>query len=268
MYELAVRKVAKVLGIELVDIKDGNCCGLPIEGLNEYMALALAARVLCLAERESLDIAVLCNGCLGSLVKTNKLLKEDSMLRNKLNEVLRETGLEFKGNVKVKHFARILYEDVGVEKIRDLIERSLSDLKIAVQYGCHILHPSDVVLFDHPEFPSTLDELVECLGAKTVTYRGKTRCCGGPILSINEELALKIGKEKINNIADAQVDAIVTICPFCHLMLELTQLRGGYNMPVLFYPQLLGLALGYGSRSLGLYQHKIDVTSLLNKVPP
>lgn len=268
-YELSARKVAEKLDVKLVTLQGANCCGLPVEGLDKNMTLTLAARILCLAEEQGLNIMTLCNGCLVTLMKANKKLKENGAIREKVNEVLKGVDMEFRGTTEVKHFIRVLHEDVGVKKIASLVECPLNGFKMASQYGCHLLRPSDVLHFDHPEFPTSLDELVECTGAESLMYKGRGQCCGGPLLAVNDKLALSIGKNKLDNMVNAGAEAIVTPCPFCHVMLDTGQLAiegREYNLPVFLYPQLLGLALGLGPKSLGLYENKVPATPLIERL--
>lgn len=267
-YELAVRRILKVLGVDLIDFKEANCCGLPARGFSMKMQTAMATRVLSLAEKEGLNILVLCNGCLSSLAKTKKLLKEDEKLRSEVDRILSEVGLEFKGSVEVKHLVHVLHTDAGVEKIASFVSRPFSNLKFAVQYGCHLLYPSDVIAFENPEFPTSLDKLVECTGAKSERYKGKNRCCGAPLLPFDEKIAYSMGREKIMNTSAVEVDGIVTVCPFCHIMLESVQLvkERRRELPIILYPQLLGLAMGFGVKSLGLNLLKISCEPILEKL--
>jgi len=267
-YELSARKVADKLDIKLSISQETNCCGYPIESIDRKMAIVLAARILCVAEKQNLQIMTLCNGCFVTLATTNKLLKENATLREEINSILNDVDMEFQGTTEVKHIIRVLYEDVGVNKIASKIERPLKGLKVATHYGCHLLRPSEVIHLDNPEFPTSLDELVKCTGAEIVPYRGKTHCCGGPLLSVNEKLAFQIGKNKLENIAKSGAMAIVTACPFCHVMLDTGQfaIEGEYNIPVLLCTQLLGLALGFGAKSLGLNENKVPVTPVIEQL--
>lgn len=272
-YELSVRKICRKLGIELKLLENVHCCGYQtIESLNKEMAYLMAAHILTIAEKENLDLVALCNSCFGFLSKVSKQLKTNPEFLSKINSSLKELGLEYKGLRDVKHIAQVIYEDVGTSKIQELIEREFNNANIAVHYGCHILRPSDVVMFDNPEFPSTIDELVECLGLKSIQYKGKTLCCGSPLLMYQEDLAFKTTEAKIKYIFESGADAIVTVCPFCHIMLESVQLKMMKNkritkgVPVLLYTQLLGLALGFGPKSLGFYENKIPVRKFLDKL--
>ena len=184
-YEASTRKVAEKLGIELVDVKDFACCGFPIKSVNYETALLLAVRNLSVAESQGLDICTICNGCATTLTEANKKLIHNEQLRKDVNEKLEKIGRTYKGNVKVKHFARVLYEDIGPEKIKSQVKKNFTGLKLASHYGCHYLKPSDVYdKFEDPEFPKTLDELITALGAETVEYEEKMHCCGGVILDV------------------------------------------------------------------------------------
>lgn len=262
-YELATRKVTTALNIEIVSMEGATCCGFPIEALNKKAALALAARNLCIAEQQGVSILTLCPGCTSTLVKANKLLKENADVLEEINGVLASVKMEFQGKTEVKHLIQVLYEDVGAKKIESAIERPLEGLNVATHTGCHLLRPSKSLNIDDPEFPSILDRLVEYTGAKSVTYRGKNHCCGSPVLSMDRELALLVGKAKLDNINHVGAHMLATVCPFCHIMFDSCQTeiekKSGvqYSLPVIHYPQLLGLALGFGPKSLGLFENRI-----------
>jgi len=174
-FELSTRKVAKKLGLELIDMEDFACCGFPIKSVDQETTLLLAARNLSVAEGLGLDICTICTGCASTLAEANKELMHNDGLLEKVNEKLQKIGRTYKGNVKVKHFVRILYEDIGPEKIKSQVKKSLEGLKLASHYGCHYLKPSDVFdKFEDPEFPRSLDELVSALARKLLNT--KKRC--------------------------------------------------------------------------------------------
>ena len=160
-YEKSARKVAERLGVELVDMPGSSCCGTTyMETLDRKTSLALAARNIAIAEEMGLNIVTVCNGCTENLTKTNKALKEDPALRAEVNEILAETGKQFKGTVEVKHYVRMLKEDVGFDKIREASKKPFKGLKVGAHYGCHLLKPSDEMLFEDPNDPQVLDELI------------------------------------------------------------------------------------------------------------
>ncbi|MGW8288927.1 MAG: heterodisulfide reductase-related iron-sulfur binding cluster, partial [Candidatus Bathyarchaeia archaeon] len=156
-YEISSRKVLERLGVELVEMPEFNCCGLPIDSVAHDAMLVLAARNLCLAEEKNLNILTLCPGCAGTLRKVNKSLEADKKLKEQVNGHLKEIGMEFKGGkIVVKHLIQALVEDVGLEKIKDAVVKPLTGLKVAEHNGCHILRPAKYISFDDPENPVLL----------------------------------------------------------------------------------------------------------------
>jgi heterodisulfide reductase subunit B len=268
-YEVSTRKVLDRLGVELVEMPEYNCCGLPIDPVNHEMMLTLAARNLCMAEQRGLNIVALCPGCAGTLRKVNKKLKKDKELREKINGFLRETGLEFKGTVEAKHLLQVLAEDVGFEKIEKSVKRPLTGLQVTEHSGCHVTRPSSDVDFDNPENPEVLRKLIEATGAEYVEYSDKTACCGAPVAGVNDRIPLQLTREKLANVKSAGAQALVTVCPFCHMMFDTNQPRiermfnETFRIPVLHYPQLLGLALGFSPEDLALKELRVDPTQLL-----
>jgi len=269
-YEMAVSKVAERLGIELVYLDDFACCGFPVRSVDWLSAMSLSARNLSVAESAGLDIAAVCSACTSTLTECSKELEHNQELRDQVNEKLAVVNAEYNGGVTVKHFARILYEDVGPDRLRSEVKRKLTDLKVASHYGCHYLKPSEIYDgFDDHEFPRTLDELVAITGATPVDYQNKMRCCGGSVLAIDEELCLNIANGKLDDIKTAGADCITLVCPFCSIMYDDNQRKiestfnSSYNLPVLFYPQLLGLAMGFDPREIGLNMNRVKPTELI-----
>ena len=272
-YELSVRKVADAFGIELVDVPDFSCCGFPLNSIDAETCLLLSARNLALAEEMELPICTLCSACTGVLTETNRELREDGEVRAQVNEKLGQLDKAYNGGIEVKHFARILYEDVGIDTIKSSVKRDLGTLQIAAHYGCHYIKPSEIFEgFDDPEHPRSLDELIAATGASCVEYEDKTQCCGGGILAVDEDLALKMADSKLGHIKAAGADGISLICPFCSVMYDDNQrkiestLERTYGLPVLYYPQILGLALGFEEKELGFNMNRVKARDLLAKI--
>ena len=267
-YETSSRKTAAKIGVELVDMPGSSCCGTTyLETLDEITALAMAARNICIAEKMGLDIVTICNGCTEALVKANKKLKEDPKLRAEVNHVLADVGKEFKGTVDVKHYVRMLKDDIGLEKLGSMVVKPFEGLRVGAHYGCHMLKPSDVMLYDDPEAPTTLDELIDLTGARSVQYPNKLECCAGPIMGVREDVTWSVGLEKVETVKK-YADVMVTACPFCYITYERCQLmaENSPEVPVVHYPQLLGLALGLDYEDLGLEENKVDASVLLEKM--
>ena len=269
-YELSARKVAGKLGIELIELKDASCCGFFLEAVHHLSAATLAAMNLSLADKSGYDLLTLCPTCSGHLTRVKMELLEDSKFRNVVNGALGKINKKFVGSSEVKHITKVFIEDVGVEKIRGTVTKPLSKLRVAPHYGCHIMKPSDEIRFDSPENPKLLDSLIKATGAECVNYIDKKLCCGAPVMGADDELSLKIAREKLKSIRSAGADLMVTICSFCHTQFDLNQVRieeeysEEYQIPVLHYTQLLGLAQGLTPDDLGLYENRVPVDDILS----
>ena len=272
-YELSARKALAKLGIELVDLANMTCCAPPpVQSIDLETSLAVAAYNICLAEEADLNVVTLCSGCFESLAVANAMLKADEQLKAKINRILSQAGKEFLGSKEVKHYLQVLMDDVGLERLKQSVSKPLSNLKVAAFYGCHALRPSELLKFDDPERPRILENLIETLGAKSVEYRNKLKCCGGLLRGYSDDLALDLAREKLANTAKAGADCIATLCPFCFIALDLGQLQiksrfnETFDMPVLHYSELLGLALGIDPKEMALETHKIKTDKLISKI--
>lgn len=267
-YEKSARKVAEKLGVELLDMPGSGCCGTTyLETLDHKTGLAVAARNIAIAEEMGLDVVTICNGCTEVLIKANRELKENPKLRAEVNEVLAEAGKEFKGTVEVKHYVRMLKEDVGLDAIQEKMEKSFRGLKVASHYGCHMLKPKEILMSDDPENPTVLDDLVATTGAEPIDYPNKLECCAGPVMGVRENVTWSVGLDKVKTVKQYG-DALVTACPFCYLTYERCQLmqEENPNLPVLHIPQLLGLAMGLDTDELGIGHNKVPSTVVLERL--
>jgi heterodisulfide reductase subunit B len=278
--EAATLKTAKNLGLEFADLVGASCCPAPgaFGSMDVLTWEALAARNICLSEKMGLDCTVVCNGCYKSLYDVNEKLKENPAEKAKVNELLKLADMQFQGTIEVRHLAEQLYKDVGIKKIKDSVVTPLNGIKVGVHYGCHMLKPSRERRFGSQAFsserPTFLDEMVEALGATSVDYKEKMMCCGagGGVRGYKKDYALDMTNEKLRNMQEVGVDVIVDVCPFCHLQFDLGQLEiaekfgDKYNIPVLHFSQLLGLAQGMSPEELGLSAHQIKVDKLLDRI--
>jgi heterodisulfide reductase subunit B len=272
-YDLATRLVLSKLDVEVVDQDEFACCGYPLESANHLTAITMGARNLAVAEREGMDILAICSACSGSLMRTRAMLMEDEELRKEVNERLSKIGLEFTGKSKVRHIMRFFHEDIGLEELKKYVTRPLDGWKVAVHYGCHYIKPSEIVAGpDNPELPHTVDELVEVTGAESIDYTERMLCCGGAILGYREEDSQMLIAKKMESIIDAGADCLEMHCAFCGVMYDGNQRAAEriadkkFKMPVLPYPQLLGLAMGFEPEELGFKQNRVKAKGLLAKL--
>ncbi|MDI9576706.1 MAG: CoB--CoM heterodisulfide reductase iron-sulfur subunit B family protein [Thermoproteota archaeon] len=271
-YEISSRKVLAKLGIELVEMPEFNCCGLPFDPVSHETMLILAAKNLALAEQEGLNILTLCPGCAGTLKKVNKMLNDDPSLREQINSHLKEAGLEFKGSVETKHILQLLREDVGFDKIKASVVKPLTNLKVAEHNGCHVLRPKKYFDYDDPEDPQTLKRLIEATGATCLDYMDETECCGAPSVGVSDKIALQLARDKLSHIKMVNAQALITVCPFCHIMYDTNELRiektfnEVYGIPILHYPQLLGLAMGLTPEELAFGDLRVKAQNIIQQL--
>jgi len=276
--EAAAIKTSEKVGIELLPLKGGSCCPAPgaFGSIDLNVWYAMAARNVVLAEEMNMDIALICNGCYKSIYEVNHVLKHNDELRDGVNEVLAEVDMEFKGSIDVWHLAELYYDPkiCGVEKLRSTVTRPLTDTKIAVHYGCHLMKPTKERHFGDAENPMWIEELVEALGAEAVQYRNKMQCCGagGGVRGYDIVHSLDITNEKMINLREVGADALTEVCPFCQLQYDRGQVEikenfgQEYNLPVLHFNELLGLAQGMSPDELALDLHAIDCKPFLDKI--
>ncbi|NHI88006.1 MAG: hypothetical protein EAX87_00705 [Candidatus Thorarchaeota archaeon] len=267
-YERAVHVVLEKLGIKLTTMKDANCCGAQyIESVSHTAFSAMCGRILALAESMDLDILAICGACSGSLKHVKHDLDSNEELRNEVNDILEEEGLKYTGTVQVKHLLQVFREDIGYDAIKSAVVNPYKDLRLAAHYGCHVTRPEEIVQVDDAENPTIIDRIIEAVGGTPVDYTGKTRCCGGPLLAMDDEVGNAIGRDKIENIRAENADGIVTACVFCDIQLTQVQFGEGASdkpkIPCMTLPQLLGPAIGIDSESLGIQLNKISPQAIL-----
>jgi heterodisulfide reductase subunit B len=277
-FERATRSVAEALHIELVDLPFSCCPPVSNMKMVHYDSwLALAARNLCIAEEQELNIMTGCTGCVNTLKEANYIMREKPNRRHKVNRILKTVGKHFNGTIEVKHLLDALYDDVGLEAIGEQCAYSLN-WRVASHYGCHLFRPSYIM---YPEFlspthsyvPTSIDEITEALGGKPVACMRRFLCCGYPLgANVDEDASYDILREKLHYIKAAHADAIAVGCSSCFEQFELGQvmLRRKYKeslrLPTLYISQMIGLAMGMDPKALGLHEHIQKVIPLLERV--
>ncbi|MCA9949771.1 MAG: CoB--CoM heterodisulfide reductase iron-sulfur subunit B family protein [Anaerolineales bacterium] len=276
-YHESTTAVAAGLGIEFAEIDDWNCCGateyMAIEALPAY---ALIARNLALAADQNgngRQLIAPCSACFLNLSKTNRYMADSAKLAGQVNTALAAGGLYYRpDSVIVRHLLDIFVNDVGYDTLREKVTRPLYGLRAAPYYGCLIVRPAYDSEFDDPEQPTTLDHLLRALGADVVDFSLKTACCGGHMTQISETVALGLIRRLLKNAVDAQADVIVALCPMCQLNLDAYQeqvnqhFAADYHIPVLYFTQLIGLAMGISQEQLGFGREFVDAAPALGKI--
>ena len=270
----ATIKVCERLGIELEEMPGASCTGAGVlQEKNQLLGDTLNARTFAMAEQLALPVMTICSTCQGVMSLAQKRLTGDPEYLAQVNETLNEEGLEYKGTTVIKHLLWIMVEDIGVEELKKQFVRQLSDLRLAPFYGCYIVRPSWSLEFDqHPGRENSLEALIEAVGAEVVDFEGKTRCCGFPILTINEKNSVAMVAKHTSEAQMLGADAMVTPCPLCHLNLDGFQPKASaqsgirIHMPILHLPQMVGLALGFTPKEMGLERHIISPRKVEEKI--
>ena len=276
LYTSMVR-VAPELGIELVELYDGNCTGAGV--ISEHSmetADALNARNFAMAQRLGLPLINICSTCQGVQSLAQQRLRKNPQLAARVNETLADEGLQYdaEAGLEVKNFLWVLVEDLGLEKLRSLLKKPLTDLKAGPFYGCYILRPESVLGYDeHPDRDHYLEQVIEAVGCTLVTYEGQDKCCGFPIMTINKKNSLAMAANHLSEAQSEGADCLVTPCPLCHLNLDAQQPDAakyatvdGLEVPILHLPQLIGLALGIDAKELRVDRHVISTRKVLSRL--
>ncbi len=264
--DAACRYVLNALKVGVVELEGAGCCPAPgvFRSFDINTWRVLAARNITLAEDLERDMCIMCNGCYGTLNDVNTQLKEDSEKRDYVNDKLKEIGREFKGTIDANHILWVLYNDVGMKELKKKIVYNL-DYNIAIHYGCHILKPiHNKPWKDNFEAPTFFDDIMELTGSKSIPHQDKLMCCGagGGLRGSIKQVADDFTRDKMESYRAAGVDMVVDCCPFCHLQLDLGQIginsdfkdkiEESFKLPVIYFTQLLGLAMGLDPYRLGL----------------
>ena len=254
-YMVSTEAVAKVLGVKFHEIEDWNCCGASIAyiGANEMQSIVLNARNLALAEAQGgYDIVAPCSSCYIMLNKVNHRLQTEPALLAQVNGVLAEGGLKYSGKLKVRHLLDVLFNDVGLEKIKNSVRKPLTGLKVAAYYGCQTTRPYGE--YDSCENPVTQDEILKALGAEVAEYGQRVKCCGSGIFFTEMDKCASLVRDIIEGAQAGGAEMISTACPMCQMNLEIYQSRvnsilgTNLHMPILFITQLMAVALGLDAK--------------------
>ncbi len=271
--EKSTRLVIEDLGSEVAEVQGYTCCpeGTLVKAVDEEAYYVTAARNLALTEAADLPLVTPCNGCYSTFKSTAAALKADWRRRDRVNDLLGTEGLRLEEGPSIKHFAEWLYDELGPAAIAKGARRSFGGMRVAVHYGCHLLRPSPAVRWDSATNPTKLEELVKALGATVVDYETKMDCCGGALDRVGErDGALEFCRRKLTNMKQERVDALVVVCPSCFQQFDLNQAtllrqKEALDIPVVYYSELLALAMGRTPEELGLGLHRVSVEPFLHK---
>ena len=271
-FEAAVRKTVAKIGLELVDVDGFTCCPDPIyfQACNKIHWYTIAARNISLAEDLGHDIITTCSGCTATLSEVNLALKEDQDLKETVNKRLSKIGREYKGSINVRHAVTVLRDDFGLDRVAETVTRPLEGLKVAVHYGCHLLKPSWVMKVDDPDRPTILENLIKAIGAEPIHHEMTLLCCGRACMT--DSIPNQMVEDILETIKSHNADCMGLICPTCFDEFDLGQivlgrkLKKTFDVPIVYYFQLLGLAQGLEPKEVGLHMHKVKADRIFDMV--
>jgi heterodisulfide reductase subunit B len=270
-YKSSMYASLKALGAEVEELEDWTCCGASVAPvMSDLLGQVLPARNLALAERMGSDrpIIVGCSACLISFQRTI-LAAADHARLEKMNQALEVEGLSYHGKAQVRHLLDVLANDFKRSEIEAKVKRPLTGLKVAPYYGCQTVR--NYASFDDGQAPSSMVGLIEALGATVYHHLHEGTCCGTALLTTKPEIGLGIVGTILQD--TSQADCIATVCPMCHMNLDsyqdkVSQMLGKkLHIPVVFLPQLIGLAFGVPEEQLLFKRHMVPVGPALAKLP-
>ena len=269
-FDSTLKLVMKTLGVQLEELPDWNCCGATsAHVMTENLALALPLRNLVLAERlHHKTMGIACASCYSRMKATKAEMDAHPALAQKINSTIVEEGT-YKGNVEVKSMLQFFYEDIGTGQIKAKVTYPLKGLKVACYYGCLLTRPQRITRFDSPEYPMSMDHIMEALGATATPFDFKTECCGASFSISNTEVVLSLSGILLEMARESGAHAIVVACPLCQSNLDMRQpdieKKSGitYRIPVLYITQLMALAFGHPLKDLKPAKHIVPIEPAL-----
>ncbi|MGF7185117.1 heterodisulfide reductase subunit B [Desulfitispora alkaliphila] len=265
-YNMSTKAVADFFGVQLEEIPDWNCCGASsAHATNQLLGLALPARNLQIAEEQGLDIAVPCAACYSRLKASHHAITTSETTKAKINEVI---GKEYNGSNQVVSVIDVVHQAIGTDAIKEKTSVPLKDLKVASYYGCLWVRPRELAM-DDPENPVKIDQIVAAAGAEPVEWAYKNECCGAGHSTQKTDVGIKMIRDILKNAKDAGADCIATACPLCMINLDMRQgdilkeFGEDYNLPIFYFTELVGMAIGYIPEEVGVNKHFVDALPLL-----
>lgn len=268
-YDISTRKICDVLGVELAEIDKWICCGSsPAHQCDELMSVALPAQNLVLAQSDGLkEICAPCASCYSRLKFAQEKLKNAHMKKD-VEQVLAAAVPE---EMDILHILDVIMEKVGIDAVAEKVVQSLSGVKVACYYGCLMTRPPKVTGKRDFENPTEMESVMAALGAEPVDWNMKTFCCGASFALTSTDVVLELTKKVLADAEAVAADVIAVGCPLCHANLDGRQeqinekFNTDFNIPIMYFTELMGLAFGIKPKELGLFKHLTDVDDFLRE---
>ena len=276
-YYDSLMAICKPLGLDLDEIHDWNCCGATeYVGISLVPAYALISRNLALAAKQANGnhtVVAPCSACYLNLAKADYYMQERPVLGEKVNQALAAGGLHYTpGSLDVRHLLDVIINDIGLDVVRSKVVRPLKGLRVAPYLGCMVPRPDYQKHWSDHEHPNELDRLLKALGAEVIDFPLKTHCCGGHMTQIGPTTAFELIRRLISSADQYHADVMATLCPMCQMNLDAYQgetnrhFHTNYNMPILFFTQLMGIAFGIEPEHLGFGKELVSARTAMSRI--
>lgn len=266
-YNESTQSVANALGIELIEVPDWTCCGAsPAHFVDNILATALPIKNTLRAKEIGDELLICCAACFSRFKFANKRVMEDPETEARIKEILKIQEIP---HLKISHFLDVLINKIGLDTIKGKMKQELNGLRVAAYYGCLLVRPPKIMEFDDPEDPTTMDRLIKELGGEPVSWAYKVECCGGSLSLARTDIVLRLTHDILQDAHDAGAECLVVACPLCQNNLDMRQdavnkkYNKDFHLPIFYFTQLLGLALGIDKEKLGLQRALVNGESLL-----
>jgi heterodisulfide reductase subunit B len=258
-YEMSVRACLGALGAELRELDDWICCGATAaHSISQKLSIALPARNLAIAERDGIgELLAPCPMCSMELLHAQAEVAANPALRNEISDIVE---LPIRATTRVLNLVQVL-QNIGIERLKSARKRELPTIAVACYYGCLLVRPPDVLRFDDPEQPSSMEAILQAVGIRTVDWNCRTECCGAGMTMANEATVLDLSHRILSDAQAHGANAIAVACPMCHVNLDMKQADVNRHhhvvrqIPVYYLSDLVGLALGLDEATLGISRH-------------
>lgn len=266
---ISTKAVAAKIGLDLVEVPDWSCCGASSAHATDHnLALALPARNAAIAEGEGLGLAIPCPACYARSKQVELAVRESVETKEKVEYIL---GRPYEAKYPGRVLLEIVANEIGYESLAAKVKRPLKGLKVASYYGCLLVRPERLTGFDDTEDPQMMDKIVEALGGEPAPWNGKVKCCGGSLPTAEPRVGMEMTEAILDEAKDSGAQCILGACPLCVTNLDMRQAKLGakkgvpYNLPVLYFTELIGLAVGLSGNDVGLKHHFVDPRPLMMK---
>ncbi|MBW2056910.1 MAG: CoB--CoM heterodisulfide reductase iron-sulfur subunit B family protein [Deltaproteobacteria bacterium] len=263
-YGMSTEAVLRALGVELLEIEDWNCCGAAAaHTLSRLLSLALPARNIAKTQERELPLVVPCAGCFNNLKKAEAVLKTGGELARQIEELV---GFRYEESTDILALIDVVVNRIGLDRVRQKVVRPLTGLRVAAYYGCALVRNPKITHLDDPENPMYIDRIVEVLGATPVEWSYKTECCGADLALTHGERVAEMVTRIIEMAREAGADCLACSCGLCQANLEMRQKSEAEGLPVYYFTELMGLAMGLEGQKRWWSKHVVDSTRLLRKL--